>query len=201
MTTEEIIKQTFPKILDEELYGINELKFEEKTQKQFKNINNPYDFLDKYLKLKNPTTLYRDGKIQCCSLKRRSFCDLYAIVRMKFNNLSIEEFAYLLLSCASIADNDIYISFCSSVKKIVVRQFSDYDIKASYKLNENGFFVPILQNYHYDIDLYIKQNNYIPRDDVYESKILKLANNYILNNKEKLCLNYKSEQEIPQPVH
>lgn len=160
----------------------------------FAGIKTPREYLIKCFEL-NPMTRTKSGKIQCHSGKRRSFTDLYFIVKAKFNDFTKEELAYIIMDLIvngvkfnenQLQSSTLYINYCSTVKKIVFHTF----LWSAGGIYPQGYTKPRkyfkskldlkLQNY----PTYDQNRRNYPFDSVDHLDILNMANKYIkLNNK------------------
>ena len=155
---------------------------------QFEKLETPEEYYAAYMDCIKPTTplTYKEnGILQCDSQRNRSFTDLFAIVRAKFQDLTLREFAYMFIKYQENGDKQFFASYCSGVKKIVNRCHKSHPIKIpAHWILKDGIYImnQTESNLVSDLDISIDSYRDIDGhacDGVFEHIILKLANNYL----------------------
>ena len=185
MKTIDIIKKEFPEVHVDLLIsqGINEIAI----IAGYEEIKTPDEYYTKYMNSISPVapaTYFNNNDVQCLRGRNRSFTDLYAIVRAKFIDLTISEFAYIFMKFQENGDQQFYTSYCTTVHKIVCKCHKSHNIKipAHWILKDKKYiFNPIPNDLLSSIDERILLCDATVRacDGVYEHIIIKLANNYL----------------------
>ena len=194
MKTIDIIKKEFPKVNEKLLVsqGINEIE----VLNGYENIETPSEYYTKYIDSVNPvtpTTYLHNKNVQCSQGRNRSFTDLYAIVRAKFMDLTISEFAYIFMKFQENGDKQFYASYCGTVNKIVCRCHKTHSsIIPAHWILENGLYIynSVPNSLVMDLDkIIIKYGSPDTAcDGVYESIIMRLANDYLKSKNDETAI-------------
>jgi len=122
--------------MDEELDIYNELA----NLRPFKGSEDcltPEEYLKLYFDLGRPETKFRNGTIQCSRDCNRSFFDLYYLTKAKFNDVTLEDVAKILINlCEDYGNTGISALFCPNIEKVVFTNFSE----KGYELEDYSFF-------------------------------------------------------------
>ena len=187
MNTTDIIIKEFPTARINRLIeqGINDIAI----IKGYEDIETPEEYYKTYMdseKPRTPATYCNDNSCQCPNDRSRSFTDLYAIVRAKFQDLTLEEFAYIFMKFQENGDKQFYASYCSTVNKIVCKCHKTYNekIPAHWILKNGSYIINLSKNNTNvmvrDLDSIIFAHGLSSCiDGVFEHIIIKLANNYL----------------------
>ena len=201
MNTTDIIIKEFPtaniNLLIEQ--GIDDIAI----IKGYEDIETPEEYYKTYMDSEKPRTpatycndnscqYPNDNYCQCPNDRSRSFTDLYAIVRAKFQDLTLGEFAYIFVKYQENGDKQFYCSYCSTVRKIVNKCHKSHtNIIPAHWVLSNGVYIfnENLPNYVSNLDLYTfteKSGEFC--DGVHENIILKLANSYLKSKNDETTI-------------
>lgn len=141
--------------MDEELDIYNELA----NLRPFEGSNGcltPEEYLKLYFALGRPETRFKNGTIQCSRDCNRSFFDLYYLTKAKFQNVTLEDVAKILIDlCEDYSNTHISALFCPNIEKVVFTNFweKDYDLETfSFFYNQDSLMTNEMDTEKYGVD-------------------------------------------------
>ena len=107
--------------------------------KEGEHINNKQEYILNFLPTKNnffPPTFYKNsGFIQCRSMARRSFNDIFWLLKSKFKTATRGELARILLDKRLCKADMIY---CDNANKLVIGNAKSKDLYPNYSFINTG---------------------------------------------------------------